>query len=92
MITIDFDPDKDIANQEKHRVSLAFGAKILADTDRVDILDVRFAYAEERYITYGMVAGRVWVCVFTQRESVYRIISVRKANNRETRRYHETLR
>lgn len=89
---IDFDPDKDTANQEKHGVSLSFGAEVLSDANRLDILDVRFDYAEERFVTYGMVDGRVWVCVFTLRGEVHRIISVRKANDRETRRYHDTPR
>ncbi|GAA0599156.1 BrnT family toxin [Caenispirillum bisanense] len=89
---IDFDPDKDAANQEKHGVSLSFGAEVLSDANRLDILDVRFDYAEERFVTYGMVDGRVWVCVFTLRGEVHRIISVRKANDRETRRYHDTPR
>ncbi len=89
---IEFDPDKDSANQQKHGASLAFGIEILADSNRLDILDVRFDYAEERFIAYGMVERRVWLCVFTQRGNRYRIISVRKANDRESRRYHCTPR
>ena len=89
---IEFDPDKDAGNREKHGVPLAFGAEVLADADRLDILDVRFAYAEERIITYGMAESRVWVCVFALRGEVHRIISVRKANERESRRYQETPR
>ena len=79
-------------NREKHGVSLAFGAEVLADAGRLDILGVRFVYAEERIITYGMAEGRVWVCVFALRGGEHRIISVRKANERETRRYRETPR
>ena len=89
---IEFDPDKDAGNQEKHGVSLAFGAEVLADADKLDILDVRFGYAEERIIPYGMVEGRVWVCVFALRGEIHRIIVKRKANERETQRYQETPR
>lgn len=89
---LDFDPDKDTANLEKHGVSLAFGGEVLGAPGRLDLVDVRFDYAEERYITYGRVAGRVWVCVYTLRGDVHRIISVRKANERETRRYQDTPR
>ncbi len=91
-VEIEFDPDKDTANLDKHGVSLAFGAEVLADGNRLDVLDVRFDYAEDRFVSYGMVDGRVWVCVFTPRGEVHRIIGVRKANDRETRRYHETPR
>lgn len=91
-VDIEFDPDKDAANRDKHGVSLAFGAEVLADRNRLDILDVRVDYAEDRFVSYGMVEGRVWVCVFTLRSEVHRIISVRKGNDRETRRYHQTPR
>ena len=91
-MTVEFDPEKDGANLEKHGVSLSFGAEVLADSDRLDVLDVRFDYAEERCICYGAVAGRVWVCVYTYRGERLRIISVRKANDREIRRYRQTPR
>ena len=89
---VEFDASKDLKNQEKHGVSLAFGAEVLADANRLEILDVRVEYSEERFIAYGMVEGRVWVCVFTRRANVYRLISVRKANERETRRYQHRFR
>ena len=84
---IGFDPAKDAENRRKHGVSLAFGADVLADVHRIDVLDVRHDYGEDRFVTYGMVEGRVWVCVFAPRGSFTRLISVRKANDRETRRY-----
>ena len=71
---------------------MAFGAEVLADGNRMDILDVRFDYTEERFVSYGMVEGRVWVCVVTLRGDVHRMISVRKANGRETRRYQQSPR
>jgi uncharacterized protein len=89
---IEFAPDKDAANQTKHQVSLAFGAQVLADTNRLDVLDVRFDYDEERFVCYGRVDKRIWVCIFTPRGNTCRIISVRKANDRETQRYHNTTR
>ena len=89
---IEFAPDKDASNLIKHQVSLSFGAQVLKDTNRLDVLDVRFDYTEERFISYGMVDGRIWVCVFTQRGNTSRIINVRKANDRETERYKSTPR
>ncbi len=89
---IEFDPDKDAANQAKHLISLSHGAQVLADANRLDVLDVRFDYAEERFVSYGMIDNRIWVCVFTRRDDIYRVISVRKANDRETKRYRDTPR
>jgi uncharacterized DUF497 family protein len=91
-IQIEFDPAKDAENQRKHGVSLAFGAEVLADPGRLDSADARFDYAENRFVSYGMAESRVWVCVFAVRGNVHRIISVRKANEREQRRYRTTER
>ncbi len=84
---IEFDPDKDEANKKKHGVSLAFAANVMADSHRVEILDLRFDYGEERWAVFGMVERRVWICVYTPRGETCRVISVRKANDRETKQY-----
>ena len=89
---INLDPGKDASKRAKHGVSLAFAAEVLADADRLELLDARFDCTEERFVVYGLVEERVWVCVFTLRGGVHRIISVRKASNRETQRYRDTVR
>lgn len=89
---IEFDRAKDASNRAKHGISLAFGENVLADPARLDVLDVRFDYPEERFVCYGRVEQRVWVCVVTKRGEGCRVISVRKANEREVRRYEETPR
>ena len=76
------------ARQPHHPARAVVGA----DPDRLEVLDVRFDYAEERFVSYGMVVGRLWVCVFVRRGEEHRIISVRKGNEREKRRYQETPR
>ena len=89
-VRIEFDPAKDFANRAKHGVSLAFGGEVLTDPRRVDVVDTRADYGEVRRIAYGAAQGRIYVCVYTRRNETYRIISVRKANDRETERYHIT--
>jgi uncharacterized DUF497 family protein len=91
-IRIEFDPAKDAENRRKHGVSLAFGAEVLADPERLDTPDARFDYTESRFVSYGMIKGRVWACVFVMRGNVHRVISVRRANEREQRRYREDSR
>lgn len=87
---ITFDPAKDTANIAKHGVSLTFAARIMADPDRVEILDLRFDYGEDHWAVFGMVENRVWICIHTPRGETRRIISVRKANDRETSQYLRT--
>lgn len=47
-----------------------------------DVVDPRHQ-SEIRRIAYGMVNGRLFVCVYTMRGESFRLISVRKANSRE---------
>lgn len=83
-----FDPGKDAENQRKHGVSLAFGAKVVADPYSVEVIDNRFAYGEERWNVIGLVDGQVYVATYTDREEGVPFISVRPASKREADRYY----
>ncbi len=84
-----FDLLKDLANQKKHGVSLAFGGRILEDPHALVALDLRFDYGEDRLVALGMVEGAVWVCVYVEVcDDQARIISVRKATRDERNDYY----
>ena len=53
--------------------------------------DTRTEYKEKRYIAIGTVKERVVVIVFTKRENKTRIISMRKANEREKKKIKNRL-
>jgi uncharacterized protein len=55
------------------------------------IADDRQDYGEPRFITIGYLDARMVVIVWTPRESAYRIISLRKANDREQAIYAPRL-
>lgn len=46
-------------------------------------------YGEERFRVLGKRDGKVFVVVYTKRALVIRIISARRANRREVKRYEE---
>ena len=69
-------------------MSLADAARLDWDTLVVD-LDERYPYNEARYIGFGPIDGRLYCVVFTYRDDAMRIISLRKANKREQRRYEQ---
>ena len=46
--------------------------------------DDRFSYGEQRYVTLGLLAGFPVSIVHTESEHEIRVISFRKATNRET--------
>jgi uncharacterized protein len=53
--------------------------------------DTREDYVEERFVTAGWLDGRQVVVVWTPRGEARRIISMRKANEREIKTIGQTL-
>ncbi len=88
VIIFEFDNKKQISNLHKHGIDLQDAACIFLDVYRLDAIDNRKDYAEERRLVIGVVQDRVWVVAYTQRADAIRLISARKANEREQNRYH----
>ena len=57
----------------------------------ITVRDDRKDYGETRYISIGMLDGRMVVVVWTPRGVARRIISLRKANGREQEIYGARL-
>ena len=55
--------------------------------DTLTVEDDRRDYGEDRFITVGFLDGTMVVLVWTPRGEAYRIISMRKANERERALY-----
>ena len=53
--------------------------------------DDRYEYGEQRFITIGHMQGRMVVTAWTPRGNRKRIISLRKANDREQTRFRQYL-
>ena len=51
--------------------------------------DTRLEYPERRFVAVGYIGDRLHVVCFTPIEGGVRVISFRKANDREVRRYEE---
>ena len=83
----EWDSDKAAANISRHGVSFELAMLVFLDNGRLIKLDERFDYGEERIITMGHVNNRLHVVVYTQTNDTIRIISARKANKRERKRY-----
>lgn len=84
----DWDDAKAAANYAKHRVEFAYAARIFLDPHCVIAEDTRKAYGESRYNAMGMIENRLYVVSFTMRGAKHRIISARKGNGREQKKYH----
>lgn len=83
------DPAKDAANLAKHGVSLTLAADLEWDT-ALTWTDARQLYGEPRQCGLGYVGLRLFFVAFVDRADGRRVISLRKANSREVKRYAET--
>ena len=85
-----FDPKKDSANVAKHGVSLAMAEDLEWDTLQCKA-DTRRDYGEPRQIGYVIEDDRLYCVVFVDRPAdaptERRVISLRKANQREVASY-----
>ena len=87
---IEFDASKRTLTLENRGLDMADTEKV-SSGPHITVLDDRREYGEQRLITVGYMDGRMVVMVWTPRQSAYRIISLRKANAREEKRFQPRL-
>jgi uncharacterized DUF497 family protein len=85
---IEFDPAK--SERDTRERGLPFELVEQFDWDSaVFSEDARFAYPEARFIALGFLGARPHVVCFTPVPGGIRVMSFRKANDREVRRYEK---
>ena len=85
----EWDVGKAALNLRKHGVDFAEAIVALEDPRRLEQVDHRFTYDEERTRVIGMGRGRVlFVVTALRKDDTYRIISARKATRHEQDRYY----
>ena len=85
------DEYKAAQNAAKHGVPFEYAAWVFLDPRRLTSEDTRRDYGEERWLALGEIEGRLFAVGYTRRGTIIRLISARKANEREQRKYDETL-
>jgi uncharacterized protein len=83
-----WDENKRLGNLAKHGLDFEDAHWVFTDEAFVTE-DTRREYGEPRFLLYGPLSGRIVVVVFTARDDVIRILSMRKANQREQRSYDQ---
>lgn len=84
---VEFDPAKKRRNLAQHQLSLALAIDVLA-TRVSEIEDIRRDYGEQRVVAFGYLGARPHCVVYTMYGEAFRVISLRKANWKEVRRWH----
>ncbi|MEO7634593.1 MAG: BrnT family toxin [Sphingomicrobium sp.] len=90
---VEWDDSKDDENVRKHHIPLRY-AELIFEGPFVEEEDDRRDYGETRFKAVGPIADfkhRIFVAVYTWRDTNRRIISLRKANEREIRKYQANV-
>jgi uncharacterized protein len=87
--SFEWDDDKNLLNQQKHGVDF-LEAMLIFENDVLSVEDRRQDYGERRFRSIGLVNGRCFVVVHTQRGDARRLISAWKGgiNERDNYRSH----
>jgi len=86
MPKFEWDETKRKSNINKHGIDFA-DAPLIFDGYTLTIEDNRYYYGEERFVTFGLLDGRVVAVVHAETEELIRIISIRKATRYEEKEY-----
>ena len=84
----EWDLVKNERNIEKHGIDFADAVRIF-ERPTLTAVDNRRDYGEKRIAAMGTVEDVILYVVYTVRNSVLRIISARRANRRERKKYFE---
>ena len=81
---------KRTANLKAHGLDFVDALRVFEGTTYT-FEDDRFSYGEQRFVTLGLLAGIPVSIVHTETDHEIRIISFRKATNRETKIYFSKI-
>lgn len=84
-----WDDAKAASNWRDHAVAFEMAREVFSDPFVIDWQDAAQDPNEDRYCAVGMVEGRLLFVGYTMRGEKTRIITARKAEPFERRKYHE---
>jgi uncharacterized DUF497 family protein len=88
-VDYEWDAAKAAENRRRHGIDFADAIAAIEDPNRLEEIDTRFEYGEERIRVIGRTVGNILFVVTTQRgDRTYRIISARRATRHEQDRYY----
>ena len=85
---IEYDSDKNNWNIKERNLSFEQATELDWETAQI-IEDMRYDYPEQRFVAIAYLQERLHVICFTPITGGIRVISFRKANPREVKRYEQ---
>ena len=72
--SFEWDKDKNLINQRKHKVSFEEAQLAFVDSHRVIAIDFEHSKIEQRYFCFGKINEEILMVRFTYRKKIIRII------------------
>lgn len=86
----EWDERKAASNLRRHKLSFLRARRVFDDAFALVEQDIGEDYGEQRFLAIGMIDGLLVTVVYTERGERIRIISARKANSHEQRKYYQS--
>ena len=90
MMPVNYDPAKSKRNEVGRGLAFSLANEFDWST-ALAVEDTRKDYGERRYQALGMIGKNLHMLVFTPRNGAVHVISLRRANQRERRRYETQI-
>ena len=84
----EYDPAKSAANKDKHGLDFEEAQDLWLDDDLIQFAGN--TADESRFLAIGKIAGKHWAAAYTRRNAHVRLISVRRAREKEIKAYEGT--
>jgi len=84
----EWDANKNKTNLKKHGVDFNQAKEVFNDKDKIEIIDNRKDYGEERRKIIGNAMDLLLSVIYTMREATVRLISARAASRKERKDYN----
>ncbi len=89
-MNFEWDDNKNKENIIKHGIDFNDAIEVFS-SPRLEYLDTRFDYNEPRYITIGFCNNRIVLVAYSDVDGTIRIISARRANAKEKKKFENKL-
>ena len=86
-----YDHKKRAANLKKHGYDFDDARLVIESDKSVTFEDQRFDYGEQRYVTLGVLRGKVVAIATAETDDEIRVISMRKAELNEEKIYYRNI-
>jgi len=87
----EWDEIKNKSNLDKHGVDFIQAKQVFEDENKIETLDNRKDYGEQRFKIVGLAIDLILSVIYTMRGAVIRIISARTASKKERDDYYKNL-